>query len=142
MLTVTSGTINIVAKFVINAGYRISRAGKRVERTIPQVKLESGVAQSASRFLKEKGISRPLRIDLTFTGCCDASLGLRVDDISESDLYLEADGLTFIIDPEVYRLAGGVAIAYVDEEGRKGFILTSERPVSEWEGFGVSDIQV
>ena len=113
-----------------------------MERTIPQVKLESGAGRAASQFLNEKGINRPLRIDLRFTGCCDASLCLRVDDIGEGDLYMEADGLTFIMDPEVYRLAGGVAIAYVEEKDRKGFLLTSERPVSEWEGFGVSDIQL
>lgn len=113
-----------------------------MERTVPHVKLESGVALAAGRFLNEKCINRPLRIDLRFTGCCDASLGLRVDDISESDLYVEADGLTFIMDPEVYRLAGEVTISYVEEGGRKGFLLTSERPVSEWEGFGASDIQL
>ena len=142
MLTSAPGTINITGKSIIAVCLRIRRAEKRVERTIPQVKLESGAGRAASQFLKEKGISRPLRIDLRFTGCCDASLGLRVDDISENDLYMEADGLTFIIDPEVYGLAGRVAIAYVEEKDRKGFLLTSERPVSEWEGFGVSDIQV
>jgi len=126
----------------MGAFFRTGRAGKRVERIIPQVKLESGAGRAASRFLREKSISRPLRIDLMFTGCCDASLGLRVDDISEGDLYIEAEGLTFIMDTEVYRLAGEVIIDYVEEEGRKGFLLTSERPVSEWEGFGVSHIQV
>ncbi len=113
-----------------------------MDRTIPQVKLESGAGQAASRFLEEKGISRPLRIDLRFTGCCDASLGLSVDDISASDLYVEMEGLTFIVDPDVYNLAGEITINYLEEEGRKGFLLTSERPVSEWEGFGVSNIQV
>ena len=113
-----------------------------MDRTIPHVKLESGAGRAASRFLKEKGISRPLRIDLRFTGCCDASLGLRVDDISASDLYVEVEGLTFIVDPDVYNLAGEITIAYLEEEDRKGFLLTSERPVSEWEGFGVSSIQV
>jgi hypothetical protein len=54
-----------------------------MERTIPQVKLESGAGRAVGTFLKEKDIHRPLRIDLRFTGCCDASLGLRVDDISE-----------------------------------------------------------
>jgi Fe-S cluster assembly iron-binding protein IscA len=113
-----------------------------MERTIPQVKLESGAGRAASRFLNEKGISRPLRIDLRFTGCCDASLGLRVDDINQSDLYVEVEGLTFIVDPDVYRLAGGVTITYEEEKGRTGFLLTSEKPVSEWEGFGVSNIQI
>lgn len=113
-----------------------------MERIIPQVKLESGAGRVAGRFLREKGISRPLRIDLMFTGCCDASLGLRVDDIREGDLYIETEGLTFIMDTEVYRLAGWIKISYVEEGNRKGFQLTSERPVGEWEGFAVSDIQV
>jgi Fe-S cluster assembly iron-binding protein IscA len=77
-----------------------------------------------------------------FTGCCDATLGLRVDDICETDLSIDVEGLTFIMDPEVYRLAGGVTIAYVEEEGKRGFLLTSERPISEWEGLGASDIQL
>ncbi len=76
-----------------------------MERTIPQVKLKPGTVREARIFLKEKGISRPLRIDLRFTGCCDASLGLRVDEIGNSDLYMQADGLTFIIAPEVYKQA-------------------------------------
>jgi Fe-S cluster assembly iron-binding protein IscA len=113
-----------------------------VERTIPQIKLGPGAGRAAGRFLNEKGISQPLRIDLNFTGCCDASLVLRVDDTGQSDLYTEVEGLTFIMDPEVYNLAGEITIAYMDEEDRKGFMLTSERPVSEWEGFGLSQIQV
>ena len=132
----------MIDKFVSNTGYRIRRAGKRLERIIPQVKLGSGAGSAAGRFLEEKGLSRRLRIDLRFTGCCDASLGLRADDINGDDLYIGTGGLTFIMDPEVYRLAGEVAISYVEEAGRKGFLLTSERPVSEWEGFGVSDILV
>ena len=112
-----------------------------MERTIPQIKLEPGAARAAGAFLKEKGISRPLRIDLNFTGCCDASLVLRADDMGDNDLYTEIEGLTFIVDPEVYGLAGGITITYVEEEGRTGFVLTSERPISEWEGFGVSEIR-
>ncbi len=117
-------------------------ARQRMERTVPQVKLESGTGRAVSSFLNEKGISRPIRIDLKFAGCCDASLGLRVDDICETDLQTEVEGLIFIIEAEVYRLTGEITIAYVEEEGRKGYLLTSERPVSEWEGLGVSNIQI
>ena len=113
-----------------------------MERTIPQVKLEPGAARAAERFLKEKGIDQPLRIDLNFTGCCDASLVLRADDMGEGDLYAEIEGLTFVMDPEVYNLAGEITIEYVEEEGRTGFVLTSQRPVGEWEGFGISEIKI
>jgi Fe-S cluster assembly iron-binding protein IscA len=63
-----------------------------------------------------------------------------VDSIREPDLIEEVDGLTFVIDPEVYQLVGNITISYIDEIGRKGFILTSDKPVSEWDGLGVCAI--
>ena len=106
------------------------------------VKLEAGAGRAIRSFFAEKGIQGPLRIHLQSSGCCDSSLGLSVDRIRESDLIQEVDGLTFMISPETYRLAGEVAISYRDEIGEEGFILTSEKPVSEWEGFGVSAIRI
>ena len=85
-------------------------------------------------------MQRPLRIDLQASGCCDPSLGLRVDIVRESDLIQEIDGLVFVISPDIHRLAGEVTIRYVDESHRKGFILTSSKRVSEWDGFCVSSI--
>jgi Fe-S cluster assembly iron-binding protein IscA len=114
----------------------------RIERAIPTVKLEARAGQAIKSFLAEKGIQRPLRIHLQFTGCCDPSLGLSVDSIREPDLIEEADGLTFVIDPEVSQLAGDITISYTDEIGRKGFILTSDKPVSEWDGLGVCAIGI
>ena len=52
------------------------------------------------------------------------------------------NGLTFIIDPEAYQLVGEVTITYVDEIGRKGFVLSSTKPISEWEGFSVTNIKI
>jgi len=91
--------------------------------------------------LELKGfVQRPIRIDLQSSGCCDPSLRLQVDTIRESDLIQETDGLVFIIRPEIHRLAGDVTIDYVDESQRTGFVLTSSKPVSEWDGFSVSSI--
>lgn len=109
-------------------------------RTTFTVKLEAGAGQAIKSFLAEKGIQRPLRIHLQFTGCCDPSLGLSVHHICESDLIEEVDGLTFVIGPEVYQLVGDTTISYADEIGRKGFILTSEMPLSEWDGLAVCAI--
>jgi Fe-S cluster assembly iron-binding protein IscA len=86
-------------------------------------------------------LQRPLRIDLQASGCCDPSLGLRVDIVRESDLIQEIDGLVFVIGPEIYRLAGEVTISYVDDRHRKGFVITSSKPVTEWDGFSVSSIR-
>ena len=115
---------------------------RRKKGTILAVKLEARAGQAIKSFLAEKGIQRPLRIHLQFTGCCDPSLGLSVDSIREPDLIEEVDGLTFVIDPEVYQLVGNITISYIDEIGRKGFILTSDKPVSEWDGLGVSAIGI
>ena len=106
------------------------------------VKLEASATQAIKAFLAEQGIQGPLRIDLRSSGCCDPSLSLCVDNIRESDLIQEVEGLTFIMSSEIYQLVGEVTISYPDEIARKGFLLTSERPVSEWEGLGVSLIQI
>ena len=104
--------------------------------------MEPGVSQFIKAFLADKGIQQPVRIELNFSGCCDASICLRTDTILEADLTLELDGLTFVINPETYQLLGEVTISYVDDKGKKGFVLTSSKPVSEWDGFGVSDIKI
>jgi Fe-S cluster assembly iron-binding protein IscA len=60
----------------------------------------------------------------------------------ESDLIQEVDGLTFVIGPEVDQLVGDITISYTDEVGRKGFVLTSDKPLSEWDGLGVCAIGI
>jgi Fe-S cluster assembly iron-binding protein IscA len=104
--------------------------------------LEPGVSQVIKSLLADKNIRQPVRIELNFSGCCDASLCLRADTMSETDLKLESDGLTFVINPETYQLVGEVTISYVGEMDRKGFVLTSSKPVGEWDGFGVSDLKI
>ena len=118
------------------------QADKKGVKAIPIIKLEPGVSQAIRASLDDKDIQQPIRIDLNFSGCCDTSLCMRADTILETDLTLELDGLTFVINPETYQLVGEVNISYADEMGRKGFVLTSSKPVGEWDGFGVSDIKI
>jgi len=105
------------------------------------VKLDASAIQAIRSFLAKEGIQGPLRIDLRSSGCCDPSLILSVSDVHDSDLIQEAEGLTFVMSPEIYQLVGEVTISYADEIGRKGFLLTPEKPISEWDGFGVSVIR-
>jgi len=102
--------------------------------------LEPKASQALRSLLANKGIQKAVRIDLRFSGCCDSSLSLYLDDISESDLTCELDGLKFVIAPEIYQLAGQVSISYVDEPGKKGFVLRPSKTVGEWDGFGVCDL--
>ena len=104
------------------------------------ITLEPGAVRAVVEFFAGKGPLQPVRIELQSSGCCDSVLGLKIDEVRESDLVQEAGGLTFVISPETSRLAGEVTIAYVDDGGRQGFVITSSNPVSEWAGFGVCQI--
>jgi Fe-S cluster assembly iron-binding protein IscA len=106
------------------------------------VKLAPGTSQAVKTWMSDRGIQGPLRIELCFAGCCDPSLGLSVDEVHESDLVQELDGLTFIVSPETYELTGEVTISYVDDSEQKGFVLTANKSVSEWEGFAVCTIRI
>jgi len=105
------------------------------------IKLEAGASEAIGAFLDERGKRLPIRIELQSSGCCDSSLGLRVDEIRDGDLIEEREGLTLVISHEISRLAGDITISYEGNEGRKGFVLSSTRPISEWSGFGVTTIR-
>lgn len=97
--------------------------------------------QAIKLFLAKDGTTDPIRIDIQSTGCCDASLGLSVDKVFRSDLIQELDGLEFMISLEIHRLVGTVHIDHISEEDKTGFVLTSSKPLNEWEGFGVCAIR-
>ena len=106
------------------------------------VTLDPGAGQAIKSLLSERGSQGPVRIEIQSTGCCDPSLGLIVDTVRESDLVEELGGLTFVISPETHQLVGEVRISCVDDAGRRGFVLTSSKPLSEWDGFAARSIRM
>lgn len=108
---------------------------------MPFVKLKNNAGRAIQSFFEERRISRPVRIDLRSTGCCDPSLGLWLDVDRSSDMKeVSEEGLTFVISPDLYQMTGEVTISYDDT--RRGFILNPERAISEWDGFGVCTIKI
>lgn len=105
------------------------------------IKLDQSAYLQIISELVGKKLPPSIRIEICSTGCCDASLGLRVDTPTATDLVEENGVLKFLISPEVYALVGDVSISYVEETGRKGFVLTSRHSLNEWEGFGVCEIK-
>lgn len=103
--------------------------------------LGPGTTQAIKSLLDAKGLRASIRIDIGFTGCCDASLSLQADSHCEDDLVEEIEGITFLINTDIYKLSGDISINYIEAQGKKGFAITSERPISEWTGFGVCDIK-
>ena len=105
------------------------------------IQLEAKAGRAIKAFLAEKRCRKPIRIQLQSSGCCDPIICLHADEIRKPDLVQEIDELTFVISPEIYQLLGEVKVSYRDEPGSKGFVITSTKPIGEWEGFGVSDIK-
>ena len=106
------------------------------------VTLDPAAGHAVRSALAEKGVQGPIRIELRSAGCCDASLSLSVDTAHEADLVEELDGLTFVISPETHQLVGEVRISCADDAGREGFVLTSSKPLSEWDGFATRSIRM
>jgi Fe-S cluster assembly iron-binding protein IscA len=106
------------------------------------VTLGPGAGRAIRSFLSEKGLQKPLRIELQSSGCCDAVLGLSVDRVREDDQIYELDGLTVVISRETEKNVGDITISYVDDTTGEGFVITSTIPISEWAGFGVCKIKI
>jgi len=106
------------------------------------VTLAPGAGHAIKSLLSERAAQGPLRVEMQFTGCCGPSLGLMVDTVRESDLVEELEGLTLVISPETYELVGEVTISCAGDAGRPEFVLTSTRPISEWEGFATCSIRM
>jgi Fe-S cluster assembly iron-binding protein IscA len=106
------------------------------------VTLGPGAAQAVRSALAEKGVEGPIRIEVQSSGCCDPTLVLTVDKVRGSDLVEEVDGVTFVMSPETHELVGEVKVSRADDAGRKGFVLTSSKPLSEWDGFATCSIRM
>jgi len=109
---------------------------------MPFVNLEPAVVASIKLFLAENGLDGPIRLELQSSGCCDPSLGLCVDRVRQDDLLHETDGLTFVISPATHERVGQISISFKDDILNRVYVVTSEKPLNEWAGFGVSQIRI
>ncbi|MGA3112822.1 MAG: hypothetical protein ABSF90_00155 [Syntrophobacteraceae bacterium] len=105
------------------------------------IKLEPEAYRAIMSASSAEGLNRCVRVEIRFTGCCDPSLGLVFDKPGQADLVQTEDDLTIVVSPDVYALVGEVAVSYADDAERRGFIITSEKPLSEWQGFAACDIR-
>jgi Fe-S cluster assembly iron-binding protein IscA len=101
---------------------------------------EAAREQLAAR-ARERGIDRPLRVRLQFAGCCDPTLGLGLDQAREDDHVLNVGALTLVMDPKTAETAGEVTVDWVDRGWERGFVLTSQKPLSEWEGLTLCAVE-
>ena len=121
---------------------RKQRLIKEVENeNMPLINLDQPAIEAIRKELQRKGLPLTLRIEIRSTGCCDASLSLISNTAEESDLIESMEDLTIRMSPSTYELVGTVSISYVDDAQKKGFVLTSSKPLNEWEGFAACNIK-
>jgi Fe-S cluster assembly iron-binding protein IscA len=106
------------------------------------VTLGPGTAGAVKTWMSGNNAQGAVRIEIRSTGCCDASLGMRIDSAREPDLVEIVEEITFVVDREINDLVGQITISRCDEPNRAGFIITSSIPLNEWAGFGTCDIVV
>jgi len=107
----------------------------------PIIILDRPAVEAIRQFMQDRDDRQVIRINLSFKGCCDPALELCLDSRTEQDLICRQDGITLAMSPEIYAAAGSVAVSYVAETGRTGFMISSSKPISEWDGFGVCQIR-
>jgi len=88
------------------------------------VNLTQPAAEALKKILEAKESDKPIRLYVAGFGCSGPSFGLAFDDKKDEDLAANAGGMDFIMQPELHEQYGDFTIEYVDEETRKGFILT------------------
>ncbi len=112
--------------------------GKDADRKETAITTDPGVCEAVAEELVGKGNRSAVRIELMSSGCCDVSLGLRLDEARGDDLVEKIGGVTFVLSRQTYTRAGRVRISC---RASGLFVITSERPVSEWDGFGACAIK-
>ena len=86
------------------------------------------------------GADSALRIQVRTSGCCEPALAMVFDPARPDDLVQEQDGLTIVMDPTTFQMAGDVTVELAESGDCPSFTLTPTRPLSEWSGFCVTTI--
>ena len=81
-----------------------------------------------------------LRVRLQSAGCCDPVLALLIDKPEPGDQEVVIDGINLLVDRHTAATCGRIDIDYAEKTWAQGFIITSEKPLSEWQGISACKI--
>lgn len=102
------------------------------------VELTPRAAAALKQILAQRGWSQAVRVVIASSGCCDAALGLRLEPAASDDVLCQSHGLNLALAKRAADLAGLVRIDLAD--GGEGFVITSAKPLGEWDGFGACQV--
>ena len=86
--------------------------------------------EKIDNYIKENSVEASIRIQVP-EGCCGSSyLGMAVDEFKEADNRHVANGVTYVIDKELFEQIGRVTIDFVEKDGMFWFQIDSENPLA------------
>jgi iron-sulfur cluster assembly protein len=76
-------------------------------------------------FLKDNDDTGKIRVMMMEGGCSGPSLGMSLDELQEGDEVFEKDGVTFIIEKDLFESATPITVDFITTPNGSGFKLTS-----------------
>ncbi len=85
-------------------------------------------------YLSQNKIESAVRVSLMSGGCSGPSLSLSLDEAKDSDVTVEKDGISFIMDKGLSETCGAVKVDFVESSGGcgcsgGGFTISCEKPL-------------
>jgi iron-sulfur cluster assembly protein len=93
------------------------------------VKVSDLAQEKLHEYMTQNNISSPLRIAVMNGGCSGPALGLAIDEKGDLDEVVSMDPLTFLIDKNLLKECGEVAIDFIDAGPKSGFSISSTNPL-------------
>ena len=91
------------------------------------------ITERADRVLKRKvfgdGAISPLRIYRKNGGCCGKILGVGLDQPTDTDVVIQANEYTFIVEPSLYNTAKDLTVDYHAIGPKTGFTAIPRTPL-------------
>ena len=104
------------------------------------IDIDRKAIDAIKEYLTANSAQTALRVQVRTSGCCEPTLAMIFDQPKPDDLVTEQAGLTLVMDPSTFQMAGDVSIELADDGECPSFTITPAKPLSEWSGFCVTTI--
>lgn len=95
------------------------------------LKITPSAGQAFGAFDWSEHAGKGVRLFVQGMGCSGPSIGMALDAPGDGDEVIEHDGVRFLVDgptAEVLRQGGGLNVDFIDENERRGYLLTLGKP--------------
>ena len=82
-------------------------------------------SEMIKEFLKSRNDAPSIRVLMQEGGCCGPSLGMALDELQANDEVFEDQGVTYLVDKELFEKVKPIAVEFIETPHGGGFRLTS-----------------